>query len=73
MAHTERPDHHADGSSSFDDQSRKWAIDGHEVKMSKRPHNTCCACNCIVDLIRELRAKIAELEGKEDIMSGEGP
>ncbi len=50
-----------------------WAIDGHLIKPSVRPHSTCCACNCIVDLIRELRAKIAELEGEEDLMSGEGP
>ena len=51
----------------------EWYINGHKVKISARPHSLCCACNCVVDLIKELRAKIAKLEGEEDIMSGEGP
>lgn len=43
----------------------EWHIDGELVKISPKRHSLCCACNCIIDLIRELRAKIAELEGKE--------
>ncbi len=52
-----------------------WVIDGHVIEPSVRLHSTCCACNCIVDLIKELRAKIVELEKTiwKDIMSGEGP
>jgi len=34
-----------------------WMIDGEEVKKSKKPHSECCACNCVVDLIKELRSE----------------
>ncbi len=48
----------------------EWYIDGHKVKISARRHSLCCACNCVVDLIRELRARIAKLEKCEDNCPG---
>lgn len=42
----------------------EWYIDGIEVKISDRPHSICCACNCVIDLIKELRTEIAELKAE---------
>lgn len=44
----------------------EWYIGGHKIEISDRPHSLCCACNCVVDLIHELRARIEELESDQE-------